>query len=84
LRRGSKAKATRHSPSAAPNRISFKVGVSGAFQSVNAGAAQPWPKLLQHAGQREYFTSDILSERVEFRFKFVSHLNGPFHVLNMT
>ena len=38
-----------------------------------------WPKLLQHTSQRENLSTDILSEHVEFRFKLIGNLNGPFH-----
>jgi hypothetical protein len=59
------------------------IGVSGALQSVNAGAAQLWPELLQHTGQRENLPTDIPSEPVEFRLKLVGHLNGPSHIYIM-
>jgi len=53
----------------------------GRAELVNA--SQLWPKLLQEQRQCQNFGLLILGQRVEFRLKFVGHLNGPFHASNM-
>src|SRR5260370_39633551 len=41
------------------------------------------PKLLQHDRQRQNLRLHVAMQRVELRLKFVGHLNGPPHPLNM-
>ncbi len=55
------------------------VGVSRAFQRINARPAQLWTKTLEESSHRKHLDLDVVLEYIEFRFKLVADLYGPRH-----
>jgi hypothetical protein len=80
LRLVSKAKATLHSPPAAPNRNSFIFAWREPFRVSDARPPQLRPELLEQTGQSQSLRSYIFVQREELRLEFIADLNAPFHL----